>query len=248
MSLFHFLRKHSKSFYIHLKEKKYKGRLNYIYENNHADKLMIVFSGFSQEKPMYNYMRTLNGVKSINKLFLLDDFGYQGSYYLMEDGRDTPRQLVIGLVEKILGEGSIKEVFTMGTSKGGTCAIYYGLQFHATHVFSGACQYLIANYLNTKEHKPILVGMLGNDYTQSSFDNLNDVVRKQIEKYQGTDTLIHLLYSEKEHTFAEHIVFLLDDLKRCNISYSAKIEQFENHGDVGQYFIPYIQKEISQII
>lgn len=94
-----------KSLLIWFKERKFKGRLRYIYEDNHADKLMIVFSGFSPQKPMYNYMRTLKNVKTINKLFILDDFGYQGSYYLKEDGLDTPQLLVIELVKKIMGGG-----------------------------------------------------------------------------------------------------------------------------------------------
>lgn len=94
-----------KTLLIWFKEREFKGRLHYIYEDNHTDRLMIVFSGFSPQKPMYNYMRTLKNVKSINKLFILDDFGYRGSYYLKEDGRDTPQKLVIELVKKIMGGG-----------------------------------------------------------------------------------------------------------------------------------------------
>ena len=237
-----------KGLYIRFQEKEYEGRLHYIYENNHADKLMIVFSGFSPYKPMYNYMRTLKNVKSIDKLFLLDDFGYRGSYYLMENGKDTPKQLVTELVKTIVGGGNFKELFTMGTSKGGTCAIYFGLQFHATHIFSGACQYLIANYLNTEDRKPILEGMLGKGYSEKDYSNLNDAVRVQIEKHQGTETIIHLLFSKQEHTYPEHIKYLLEDLEKWNIPYTAQIEPFENHDDVGRYFIPYIKKEISKIL
>ena len=94
-----------KTLLIWFKEREFKGRLHYIYEDNHTDRLMIVFSGFSPQKPMYNYMRTLKNVKSINKLFILDDFGYRGSYYLKEDGHDTPQKLVIELVKKIIGGG-----------------------------------------------------------------------------------------------------------------------------------------------
>ena len=237
-----------KVLFIRFKEKLYKGRLHYIYENNHANKLMIVFSGFSPQKPMYNYMRTLKDVKIINKLFLLDDFGYNGSYYLLENGKETPKQLVIELVKRLIERDNLKELFTMGTSKGGTCAIYYGLEFHASHVFSGACQYLISNYLNTDLLKPVLEGMLGKDYSQKDYDNLNDVVRQQIEKHKGTETIIHLLYSEKEHTYPEHIQYLLADLNKWSIPYTTQIEEFDNHSDVGQYFIPYIKKEISKII
>lgn len=237
-----------KTLLIWFKEREFKGRLHYIYEDNHTDRLMIVFSGFSPQKPMYNYMRTLKNVKSINKLFILDDFGYRGSYYLKEDGLDTPQKLVIELVTKIIGGGVIRELFTMGTSKGGTCAIYFGLEFNATHVFSGACQYLIANYLNTEDRKPILEGMLGQGYSKTDFDNLNNAVRQQIERHQGTDTVIHLLFSRQEHTYPEHIKFLLEDLDRWNIQYTTQIENFENHNDVGEFFIPFIKNELSRIV
>ena len=94
-----------KGLIIRFKEKTYKGRLHYIYEDNGASKLMIVFSGFTPVKPTYNYMRTLKDFKGINKLFLLDDFGYRGSYYLYEGGKDSPKQLVLGLIATIVGGG-----------------------------------------------------------------------------------------------------------------------------------------------
>ena len=60
-------RRFLKGLLIRFQERVFKGRLHYIYENNHADKLMIVFSGFSPDKPTYNYMRTLKSYKGINK-------------------------------------------------------------------------------------------------------------------------------------------------------------------------------------
>ncbi len=242
------IRRYFKGLLIRFREKVYKGRLHYIYEDNHTDKLMIVFSGFSPDKPTYNYMRTLKAFKDINKLFLLDDFGYRGSYYLMEKGEDMPKQLVLGLVEKLIGGGKIRELYTMGTSKGGTCAIYFGLHLHAAHVYSGACQYLIGNYLNTEDRRPILEGMLGDDYSQSDFDNLNNAVRMQIKDHRNANTLIHLLFSKQEHTYTEHIVYLLDDLDKWNIPYTTQIEQFDNHNDVGNYFIPFIKNEMNKVL
>ena len=91
--------------YIKAIERKWQGRLRYIYKNNHADKLVIVFSGFSPKGPVYNYMRTLNSFKCVNQLYILDDFGYRGSYYWLEDGKDTPRALTNGLINYIVGGG-----------------------------------------------------------------------------------------------------------------------------------------------
>ncbi len=240
------LRRFFQSLYFRFHERKYKGRLHYIYENNYSDRLMVVFSGFSPRKPMYNYMRTLKGIKNINKLFLLDDFGYRGGYYLLENGEDSPRRLVKDLVMTL--KGGCKDLFTMGTSKGGTCAIIFGLELNASHVFAGSCQYLIADYLNTENRKPILEGMLGRGYSQTEFDNLNNAVRKQIESHQNAKTTIHLLYSKQEHTYLEHIKYLLADLEKWGIPYTAQIENFKDHSDVGKYFIPYIKNELCKII
>ena len=83
------------------------GKLRYIHERNGSDELIIMFSGFGTI-PKYNYMKTLTQSK-IDKLFILDNFGYRGSYYWFENGSDKPLQLVTTLIERI--GGGIK-VFT----------------------------------------------------------------------------------------------------------------------------------------
>lgn len=89
--------------YFIFREKKHKGRLKYLYEKNDSDTLIIVFSGFS-DTPVYNYVRTLKSINA-NKLFLLDDFGYRGSYYWYEHGTNLPSELVISLIQKKLSGG-----------------------------------------------------------------------------------------------------------------------------------------------
>lgn len=89
--------------YLALKEKKYKGRLKYLYEGHSSDTLIIVFSGFA-DKPVYNYIRTLKDV-CCDKLFILDDFGYRGSYYWYENGSNYPFLLVKDLIYSEINRG-----------------------------------------------------------------------------------------------------------------------------------------------
>ena len=91
-----------RKFYFLLK-KKFKNGLKYCYFNNNSNRLVIVFSGFPSGKPSYNYVRSLKNMKNANKLYILDDFGYKGSYYWYENGNDTPMQLVKGLISNIMG-------------------------------------------------------------------------------------------------------------------------------------------------
>ncbi|MFQ7110354.1 MAG: hypothetical protein ACLRP9_02045 [Anaerovoracaceae bacterium] len=55
--------------------------IKYLFERrNESDKLIISFSAFSPlgHKPVYSYVRTLKNL-SVNKLFILDEYGGRGS-------------------------------------------------------------------------------------------------------------------------------------------------------------------------
>ena len=49
-------------------------------------------------------MKTLAQSK-IDKLFILDVFGYKGSYYWYEKGKNTPIALVSSLIQQIIDGG-----------------------------------------------------------------------------------------------------------------------------------------------
>lgn len=229
---------------LKLREKKFENRLKYVYYKEPTDTLIIVFSAFSP-RPLYNYIRTLNGLRSASRLFILDDFGHKGSYYWFEQGTDKPLQLTKRLISTLLENGGYTNLVTMGTSKGGTCAIYYGLMFNAKHIYAGACQYYVGNYLNTQFHKPILDAMVGRNARPEDVDKLNKMLPEMLNNHRNSSSLIHLLYSKEESTYQEHIVPLTNDLKENGIPFVEEIESFENHNDVGKFFTPYIRRELN---
>ena len=77
------------------------GKLKYVYERNGSEELIVVFSAFETVRK-YDYMKTLSDSK-IDKLFILDTFGYRGSYYWFEKGEGIPNELVTKLIERIGG-------------------------------------------------------------------------------------------------------------------------------------------------
>ena len=232
--------------YIKLKERTYNGRLKYLFLNNHSNVLIISFSGFS-DKPMYNYIRTLRTIKA-DKLFILDDFACKGSYYWFENGNDKPLLLVNSLLQTLLSRGGYKRIITIGSSKGGTCAIYYGLAFGASDIFAGACQYRIGTYLNTFNHMPIFKAMMGVNAGEKEQSYLDTMMPKCINENKNSNTIIHLLYSKEEHTFQDDIQYLISDLEANNIKHIDTIKNFYDHGEIGGYFSPWIKEELSIII
>ena len=101
-------------FFLSFKEKHF-GKLKYIFEQNGSDELVIVFPGFGPV-PKYNYMRTFSKSR-IDKLFLLDNFGYLGSYFWYENGKENPKLLVIELLQKILSGGGIIRYIQQAVAK-----------------------------------------------------------------------------------------------------------------------------------
>ncbi len=231
--------------YFFLHERKWHSRLRYVFYINHSERLIVVFSGFPEnDKPVYNYIRTLKSVPA-DKLFILDDFGYKGSYYLLEKGTNKPQLLVKSLIDHIInGRHRYTSIVCAGSSKGGTAAIFYGLQCNASDIYAGACQYYIGDYLCTPDFTPIVLGMTGCNPTPTIKKELNEIMPRLLVKYAGSKSIIHLLYSKDEHTYVEHIKDLISDLIKNNITITEQVEQFANHNDVGKYFSTYLRKEL----
>lgn len=227
---------------LRMKERSYNGRLKYLYFDNDADTLCVVFSAFSSGNiRTYNYVRGLKNIH-YDKLYILDVWGYKGSYYLFENGTDVPRKDTLSLLNFIMSKKRYKQIVTLGTSKGGTAAIYYGLTIKASTIIAGACQYNLGNYLILPEHIEIFKGMMGEEAGTVEKDKLNSILPMLLERCSKETffTTIHLVYSKYEHTYEDDIVDLLKKLKECHYSVIEKEYDFLNHNDVGIYFKKYI--------
>ncbi len=232
---------------IKFKERKFKNILNYYFIDNHAETLMIVFSAFTGDVRRYNYIKGLDSYK-IDKLYILDPFGYKGSYNLYENGKNQPEKLTFDLINSIINKNNYKYVYTAGSSKGGTCAIYFGLGIKANIIFSGACQYYIGNYVRfNHEREPIFIGMMGEYAGVKEQEILNSLLPKQIEYNKNSKSIIHMVYSKNELTYERHIKDLLDKLSECNIKYVENIESFTNHSDIGVFFLNYLRKTLNSM-
>lgn len=230
-----------------LKEKHYKGAKYLLYKTG-SDTLMICF----QAMPPTN-IRLYNNVKGfsnlpVDRLYISDSWGYRGSYYLYENGELQPFNSTKKLIEKIINDGKYKNIYTCGTSKGGSAAIIYGLLIGADYIFSGACQYYIGSYLNVPEHLPILQKMSIPKKEKEMVDTLNQVMPSIIRNpIKNKKTSIHLIYSRLEHTYEEHIQYLIADLIQNGFSVNLNEYGFKNHSEVGIYYLKYIQNWFDNI-
>lgn len=234
--------------YIRMTEKKYE-RLRYLLQTNRlSDTLVVCFSGFGNGGvAKYNYINTLKSV-NVNKLFILDNFGYkrQGSYYLGEKGDWFLPNMIIALIKKVQTEKNIKHVVMVGSSKGGSAALFYSIKMEAEACIIGAPQYFLGDYLNIDKHLPILEGIMGNTLSES-IEQLNCVMRDCVQSDPKRKPKVYIHYSPKEHTYPEHIVDMIGELECCGYTVIEDAGyNYTEHRDVAKYFPKYLLKVLTE--
>jgi len=217
--------------------------LKYLWFNRKSKVLAIVFSAFDSEDNhrAYNYVKSLSRIP-IDFLFLSDPWGFRGSYYMFDKGSYKPQDVVHNLInQRIINRGGYSHVVTLGTSKGGTAALYYGLKCSASDIIIGACQYRIGSYV--ADYPEIFKGMTGNEVNPLDIDRLNAIMPRVIKKIIPEQTHIHLIHSSKEPTYNRDIKYLIEDLNVSGYDWQEYECGFEQHNDIGKHFIP-IAKQI----
>lgn len=215
--------------------------VEYIYKRRGSDKLVIVFTSMVGR---FNFIRSLKTV-SYDQLFIRDCWADNASYYWFERKQDYPELFTQNLIDQVLAKGNYNKVITIGGSKGGTSAIYYGLKINSDLVFAGACQYRVGDYLAKHQYvtKPWQwEKVVGGEPTQEWIDILNQKLEKMIESHKNSRTIIKLIYSTEEHTYPEHLVYLIEKLDECNIQHDDHIESFTKHSMSGLYLKQDVEK------
>lgn len=213
--------------------------------------LIVVFSSCTRKgvAARYNYIRTLKDIDA-PKLFILDDFGLdgRGGYYLGQDGGEEIYRSVRILIDKAKADSHATKVVYCGSSKGGWAALRFGVGDPCGTVIAGSPQYLLGDYAIEEYKKEdgnrLLLPYLSSDlYDRGRIYWLNGLVKQEIERHSSAAP-VFLCYSTEEHTYADHIRYLLDDLRTAGRTAYVSEERFSNHGDIALYFPEYLRSTI----
>lgn len=206
------------------------------------DKLIVIFSAFSKDKPKYNYIKSLIGI-DCNKLYILDDYGEKGCYYLGLNGNFDVETSVMSLISKIMSKKNVKftDVIAVGSSKGGSAALYYGIKYNFKEVIAGAPQYKIGTYLSDLSIKTYGKDIFGeiNEANRIKYDNL---IRKVLN--DDTNTKISILTSDGDNQYKKvlkDIEYIMDEK---NIKFKLDKCDIGHHNEISNNFPEYMYKKI----
>ena len=227
-------------------------KVKYIFKKQEdTDALAIIFSACTRKglKARYNYVKTLDAVKC-SRLYILDDYAkdHRGSYYLGQNMRFNEEMATDALIQKVIAELHPNKLIFCGSSKGGYAALNFGVQYPNANIIVGAPQYFLASYLVKSENLDALEHILG-ERDKDKEQNLDNRLRGKICDNNDSSTQhIYIHYSNKEHTYEEHVVHLLNDLKTCGYQIVEDVADYTNHGDLSYYFPDFLKKNILDIL
>lgn len=228
--------------------------IKYVLEKNkNSDDLIVVFSGIPRPgiKARYNYMRTLEKV-NVNKLYILDDLGFdqRGGYYLGKNKEFYMERAVLKLINEVKKKNVINRTIYCGSSKGGWAAIYFGIRDYGSTIIAGSLQYVLGDYVTSNERikENLMKFIMGENYTNKDIDFLNSPLSKTIQNHNNNKNDIWLHYSDSEYTYDDHMVYLLEDLKKLNMEYSEDVAHYEKHGDLSLHFPPFLINTLKKIV
>jgi|SRR5690625_1878327 len=234
------------------KEKTYRNngnKVRYMLEANpNSSDLIVVLSGIPREglKARYNYGRTLRKI-NVNKLFILDDLGYDqsGGFYLGKNKDFHLERNSLKLIQKTKEKLGIKKTFYVGSSKGGFASLYFGLRDPNSVIIAGAPTFHVGNYVEKGRFKiNTLPYIMGDDYTKEDVEFLNGLLKDVIRNNKDNNNDIHLHYSLNDPRYDQHVKDLLEELDKNKIKYKVDLGNYTKHIDISLHFPPYLIKTL----
>lgn len=223
--------------------------VKYIFQHSpNSDHLVVVFSAFNPKgsAPAYNYIRTIQSL-DVNKLFILDDQGERGSYYLGINRIFDAEASVLSLITKIANENNIlhKNVICCGSSKGGYAALYFGIKYSFGHVVAGAPQTKLGSYLLGAGELPTFELVAG-DTSSSSKDFLDNILYDVVANaVKVPNIIIHV--GSGDHHYRGHVLPFVDHLKSYGIDCLLDVKEYSDHGEV-KYFQSLLVEKLIDIV
>lgn len=201
--------------------------------------LIVAFSAITEKWDFsYNYRTSLQASKCA-KLYILDDFGDQGAYYLTNVGRFSEFRSVQGLIHKVISDLGLSpnHCCALGSSKGGTAALIHGLTSGFRDIFCGAPQFFVGDFLSGP-HPNVLEYMSGG-IDQRHIELVNQYVQRVlISSAKVSD--VRLVVGSRDHHLAGHVRPLSAFLDRIGVANRILEVPGASHSEIGPVFANYV--------
>ncbi|PFO80421.1 hypothetical protein COJ77_18345 [Bacillus cereus] len=216
----------------------------------YSDKLFIIFSAMSPKYNfVFNYMKSLQEAP-VNKLFILDDFGDQGSYYLGNQRDHTIETGVASLIQYIMAKYGIphKNVTTIGSSKGGYAALYFALKYYLGNVIAGGPQSKIGSFLIDQADHSNVAHYISGGTGEGDCHYLNQLIFQVLNQPNEVSPNINMMVGKRDHHYSNHVMPLYNVLLEKGYKVDLEVKDGLTHNDLKVHFPLYLQEKVNEIL
>jgi hypothetical protein len=211
-----------------------------------SNKLVVVFSAISPKHTFnYNYLSTLSSYP-VNQLYILDDFNDQGSYYLGKQRDHVIESSVVSLILHFASKLNItlNDITSIGSSKGGYSALYYGVKYSFGDVISLAPQTKLGNFLKDEYNNITEFISQGND--EGDIYYLNELLYRLVRENRESLPFIHLMVGTKDSHKDRHVLPFSEHLNQLNINHKLDIIEGVDHSELKFVAPDYIKNQLTK--
>ena len=196
----------------------------------------------------YNYVSTLSGTKA-SKLYIQDDFAPHGNYYLGGNGTFETEKHVLALIRSTIEKCKAEKLIFIGSSKGGYCAVNFGIEFPNSCMVVGAPQYYVGDFMTeVKKFGSTIETVVGSPKTEQKIQKLNTRLRGKIEADEYADTqTVYMHCSVNDKTYEKHVSDMIRDMEHAGIRVVFDKSEYEGHDDLKYHFPTYLKETIKKI-
>ncbi|MBB1198989.1 hypothetical protein EGM70_01540 [Enterobacteriaceae bacterium 89] len=210
--------------------------------------LLIVMSGFNVPDPtIYDFTQVLGHCDS-HLLWIKDDFAGLPAYYLCQDMSFGVENNVSQLINGVIQFLNCRQVSIVGSSKGGSAALYYGVKHNLANIVSVVPQFRIGSYVATGSYWENVGRHMMGEITDQNIDLLNHKLPLMLTTAKNTAQNIYMFTSTGDYQYESEIKPHLSCFERYNrfnliTSQSSLITE---HNQVANYNIKLILSLIYQ--
>jgi hypothetical protein len=200
--------------------------IQYLLEPHHGSEfLFVVFPALSAEfEYKFNYHRVLAGVR-VKRLFVLDDFGPQGSYLIASDGSIELGEAVCSMIESVRLQLGIEKskVIPMGLSKGGASALYFANRLEYGRIVVNGPQTRIGHFLLEQDRQN----------------------GPRLANYMFPGTEIHV--GRGDHHFESHAMPYFEYIRKQGGHIELDVGEYSEHRDLGVHYPVFIEDTLRDV-
>lgn len=220
------------------------GPIKYKFKAGRSDRqhLLVIFSGFRHKGTLDFGGAAIDPIKH-NILWIYDEFGEpaENTYYLMQNGELNPKKAVQEFLELVCQSYGLTwgDLTFAGFSKGGSAALYHGLELGVGAVIAAVPQFAIGSYLKNNWPAVFERVRLGQD-PQAEQLSLDEALPSLVEGSQGTATHVYLLSSHADPQYETELVPNLPKLRKLRFFNFLVLDSplITQHIDVTPYNVP----------